>query len=476
MKTESAPQTAPSAQGSSENRDGRRADRVDPRSRTWTLAATSLGFAIVQLDVSVVNVAIKPIGAAFGGGVSAMQWVVSAYTVTFAAFILSAGALGDRIGAKRVFIGGFFLFTVASAVCGLAPSVGVLIAARAAQGVGAAVLVPCSLTLLNHSFPEPGERARAVGLWAAGASAALSAGPLAGGVLTAAFGWRAIFFINAPLGVMGILLTVRWAAETSRAPDRGVDVWGQLAAIVCLALLAAATIEAGSHGFGSPGVVAGYAVSFGSGTAFVLLEARRRQPMLPLRLFRSTTFSSCAAIGLLLNVSFYGLIFVLSLFFQRAQHLSPLQTGLAFAPMTVAVIAANVLARHLVGALRARWVVALGALLMAAANAALLDAGAGSSYPQLLAQLVGLGFGIGLIVPVMTSSLLGSVDRSRSGVASGTLNTARQTGSVLGVALYGSLIAGGRLISGFHLALAVSLGLAVCVLALTAGIEGDATR
>jgi len=152
----------------------------------------------------VVNVAIKPIGAALGGGVSGLQWVVSAYTVALAALILTAGALGDRVGAKRVVLAGFVLFTVASAACGLASSLDVLIAARVVQGIGAAVLVPCSLTLLNHVFPAPGERARAVGLWAAGASVGLSAGPLIGGVLAAVLGWRAIFFINAPIGLAGI--------------------------------------------------------------------------------------------------------------------------------------------------------------------------------------------------------------------------------------------------------------------------------
>src|ERR1700742_3417587 len=169
----------------------------------WALLATTLGFSVVHLDVSVVNVAIKPIGADLGGGVSGLQWVVGAYTLAFAALILSAGALGDRVGAKRMFIGGFALFTLASAACGLAPLLGVLIAARAIQGVGAAMLVPCSLDVLNHAYDDPRARARPVGLWAAGASVALAGGPLLGGILTATLGWRTIFFINAPIGLAG---------------------------------------------------------------------------------------------------------------------------------------------------------------------------------------------------------------------------------------------------------------------------------
>ena len=443
--------------------------------RGLTLAATSIGFAVVQLDVSVVNVAIKPIGAALGGDVSALQWVVNAYTLAFAALILSAGALGDRVGAKRVFIAGFSVFTVASAICGLAPALGVLIAARALQGAGAALLVPCSLTLLNHTYPEPRERSRAIGRWAVGASAALSAGPLVGGVLTATLGWRAIFFINAPVGMTGIFLTSRYASETSRSPGRGVDPPGQLTAILCLTLLAAATIRGGADGFGSTTVLAGYAAAAVAGMAFLAIEARRARPMLPLRLFRCPSFGANTAIGLLINVAFYGLIFVFSLFFQRAQHFSALQAGLAFAPMTGAIMAANAVAGGLQQRFGARAVIAGGALLMAAGAVALEGVGPHTAFAALVAQLIALGFGLGLIVPVMTSSLLGSVERSRSGIASGTLNTARQTGSVIGVALFGSLIAGGGLVDGLHVALVIAAGLSLAVAVLGARTRSPET-
>jgi MFS transporter, DHA2 family, methylenomycin A resistance protein len=443
----------------------------DRAARRWTLLATSLGFAVVQLDVSVVNVAIKPIGESLGGGVSSLQWVVSAYTVAFAALILTAGALSDRAGARRVFIAGFVVFTLASAACGLAPSMGALIAARVVQGVGAAVLGGSSLTLLSHAFPEPGERARAVGLWAAGASAALAGGPLIGGLLTATLGWRSIFFINAPIGLAGIFLTARWAAETSRSSDRGVDIVGQLAAVIALIALAGATIEGGARGFADPAVLGGFALAVLAGATFVAIESRRSRPMLPLGLFRSPTFSAATAIGLMVNIAFYGLIFVLSLFFQRGQDLSSLQTGLAFAPMTAAIMAANLLAGRGARLLGQRRMIALGALLMAAGCAALLGAGAATPYGALVLQLLAIGFGLGLIVPAMTSSLLGSVERSKSGVASGTLNSARQTGSVIGVALFGSLIAGdGALVSGLHLALEISVGLVLAVAALSVGI------
>jgi MFS transporter, DHA2 family, methylenomycin A resistance protein len=444
----------------------------DHRRRRATLVATSLGFAVVQLDVSVVNVAIKPIGASLGGGVSALQWVVSAYTLAFAAFILSAGALGDRVGAKRIFVIGFGVFTVASAACGFAPTIGTLIAMRVLQGVGAALLVPCSLTLLSQAYPEASQRARAVGLWAAGASTALAAGPLVGGVITAALGWRAIFFINAPLGLTGILLTLKAATETPRSSQAGLDIPGQLTASIGLAALAAATIEGGSHGFSNLLVIGAYVVAAFMAAAFITIEHRRASPMLPLGLFRSPTFSSATAVGLLINIVFYGLIFVLSLFFQRGQHLSPLRAGLEFAPMTAAVMSANLLARRPTARLGPWPVIAIGAVLMGLGLVALLDTHTGSSYAAMVIQLLAIGFGLGLIVPTMTSALLGSVEPARSGVASGTLNSARQVGSVIGVAVYGSFLTHGRLTAGFHLALWVSAGLALAVIAIAWAANG----
>jgi DHA2 family methylenomycin A resistance protein-like MFS transporter len=439
----------------------------------WALLATSLGFGVVQLDVSVVNVAIKPIGAELGGSIAGLQWVVNAYTVAFAALILSAGALGDRIGAKRVFIAGFVLFTLASAACGLAPGLGLLIAARAIQGIGAAVLVPCSLTLLNHAYPDAAARARAVGLWAAGASVALSAGPLIGGLLIASLGWRAIFFINLPIGLLAIALTVRHATETTASRDRGVDVPGQVLGIVTLAALAGAMVEGGQRGFADPFVLGGFVVAVLAGAGFVLVERHRSKPMLPLSLFGDRTYSAATSIGLVVNIAFYGLIFVLSLYFQTTLGYSALRTGLAFAPSTVAVLVANLLASRVTAAIGTRRTIAVAAVLIAAGLAGLLVVSSSTGYPSIVTQLVMLGAGLGLVVPAMTAALLGSVDKSRSGIASGTLNTARQSGSVIGVALFGSLAAT-HLVSGLRLDLVISVALALVTLALSATITASA--
>src|SRR3954471_14769963 len=192
-----------------------------------TLAAMSLGYGVVQLDVTIVNTALNAIGTSLGGGVRELQWVVSAYTIAFAAFILTAGALGDRIGAKRIFMAGFALFTAASAACALAPNATILIMARCIQGLAAAILVPNSLALLNHAYADDRARGRAVGIWAAGASLALTAGPLVGGALIALIGWRSIFLVNLPIGLAGLWLTRRFADETTRSPDREIDLPGQ---------------------------------------------------------------------------------------------------------------------------------------------------------------------------------------------------------------------------------------------------------
>jgi MFS transporter, DHA2 family, methylenomycin A resistance protein len=422
-----------------------------------TLAAMSLGYGVVQLDVTIVNTALNRIGSSLGGGVSELQWVVSAYTIAFAAFILTAGALGDRIGAKRVFMAGFAIFTAASVGCALAPNAATLIAARGLQGLGAAILVPNSLALLSHAYPDEKSRGRAVGIWAAGASLALTAGPLVGGGLITLIGWRSIFLVNLPIGLAGLWLTWRYTSETTRSPQREVDLPGPIAAIAALGCLAGAIIEAGASGWTNPFVVAGFAGSVILAILFVLQERRAAQPMLPLTLFRHRMFAVTSLVGLLVNVAFYGLIFVFSLYFQGVNGWSPFLTGLAFLPMMGAVLPVNLITARLAERIGAAQTIALGAALSAIGCLALLGIAPGTSYAEIGAQLVIIGGGLGLLVPPLTSTLLGSVEKSRSGIAAGVLNATRQTGSVLGVALFGSLVGGSdAFMSGAHQALVIS--------------------
>ena len=446
--------------------------------RSLTLASLSLGFGVVQLDVTIVNTALNSISTSLGGGVSELQWIVSAYTIAFAALILTAGAAGDRIGAKLIFMVGFSIFTAASLACALAPSVGVLIAARLVQGVGAAMLVPSSLALLNHAYPDEKERGRAVGIWAAGASLALTAGPLAGGILVALVGWRSIFLVNLPIGLAGLWLTWRYASETVQSPDRELDLAGQLAAIAALGCLAAATIEGGVLGWMNPWVLACFAGFAVLGTAFVVQERRARQPMLPLVLFKNTLFTLASIVGLLVNMAFYGLIFVLGLYFQQVNGLSPLATGMAFLPMMGAVLPANLLAARAAEHWGAPITIAAGAAITALGCLGLLGLERDTSYWAICAQLLAMGAGLGLLVPPLTSTLLGSVEKARSGLAAGVLNSTRQTGSVLGVALFGSLVGkGSAFLAGTREALMISIALLLAAaVMIVAGGRSHANR
>ncbi len=425
-----------------------------------TLAAMSLGYGVVQLDVTIVNTALNSIGGSLGGGVSELQWVVSAYTIAFAAFILTAGALGDRIGAKRIFIAGFAIFTAASVGCGLAPSAGILIAARAVQGLGAAILVPNSLALLSHAYPDEKQRGRAIGIWAAGASLALIAGPLVGGGLIALVGWRSIFLVNLPIGLAGLWLSARYVRETTRSPQREIDLPGQIAAIAALGCLAGAIIEGGSVGWSNALVIAGFVASAVLSLLFILRERRASQPMLPLSLFAHHMFALTSLVGLLVNIAFYGLIFVFSLYFQRVNGMSAFATGLAFLPMMGAVLPVNLFAARVAERIGAPATIGTGAALAAFGCLALLGIGRGTSYWATCVQLTVIGGGLGLLVPPLTSTLLGSVEKSRSGIAAGVLNATRQTGSVLGVALFGSLVGHANgFVAGAHASLLISAGL-----------------
>jgi DHA2 family methylenomycin A resistance protein-like MFS transporter len=434
----------------------------------------SLGYGVVQLDVTIVNTALNAIGMSLGGGVAELQWVVSAYTIAFAAFILTAGALGDRIGAKRVFMAGFAIFTAASVVCAVAPNASVLIAARCIQGLAAAILVPNSLALLRHAYRDEKARGRAVGVWAAGASLALTAGPLVGGALIALVGWRSIFLVNLPIGLAGLWLTWRFAGETTSSRQREIDLPGQIAAIAALGSLAGAIIEGGARGWSDPFVIAGFVASAIFAVSFIWREARAPQPMLPLSLFRHRMFAATSAVGLLVNVAFYGLIFVLSLYFQQVNGLSAFATGLAFVPMLAAVLPVNLIAPRVAERIGAPATISAGAVLAAGGCLAMLGIDAGTSYWALCAQLVAMGAGLGLLVPPLTSTLLGSVEKSRSGIAAGVLNATRQTGSVLGVALFGALVGqSSAFIAGLHASLMVSAGvlLAAGAVILLAGLR-----
>lgn len=428
------------------------------RRLTSTTAAASFGFALVQLDVSIVNVALARIGEKTGATVSGLSWVVDAYTVTFASFLLAGGALGDRFGARRMYLVGLGLFSLASLACGLAPDAGVLIAARIIQGIGAGFAVPCSLALLTYATAgDDAARTRAIGLWTAAASVALSLGPLAGGLLVETIGWRSGFLVNVPLGAAGIWFTRRVAEDPPRR-DGVLDPAGQALAIVTLLSLTGAVIEAGHLGLDTVRVVAGFAIAAVSGAGFLAVEARSRHPMLPLEFFRDPTFSAASVVGVAINLSLYGTIFVLGLTLQQTLGYSPIRAGLAFLPFPLVLGTANLAASRIGRRFGHCIPMSLG-LAVACVGYRLLGApDASTHYVAILPGLLVIPAGVGLAVPLMTSSLLAVVPPSRAGIAAGVLNTARQAGGGIGVALFGALMAANG-VAGIWLAVSVSTGL-----------------
>ena len=441
------------------------APAVSPR---LTLIATSLGLVLVILDVTVVNVALERIQLSLSTSVTGLQWVLNAYTLVFASLLLTAGSLGDRFGARRVFVTGLALFTAASLACGMAGGITALIAGRVVQGIGAALCVPASLALLNASFPNAGARARAVSIWSGVGGLALAAGPVVGGVMVARFGWPSIFLLNLPLGLLGLWMTLSYAPAGPKTPRRGLDIAGQVLAVLALSGISIGFVESGALGWSHPLVLLGFACFLVAAPAFLLMEARSTDPMLPLSMFRSPALSAACVVGFITNFAYYGLMFVLSLFFQATKNYSPLATGLAFLPMTALVTVTNLVAGWLTARHGPRLPMAMGQLLAACGYWALAGIGAGTPYGLIVGPLLAAGIGVALTVPAMTAAVLSHVDRHRTGIASGTLNAARQMGGVIGVGVFGSLVAGGedKILSGMHTAMilaAIALGIGALV-------------
>lgn len=428
-----------------------------------TLIGAAIGFAVVLLDVSVVNVALDAFRAEFATTVAGLEWVVNAYTLIFAASLLMAGAFGDRFGARMVFLAGFVLFTIASVGCGLAPTLATLVMARIVQGAGAALLVPNSLSLIQQAFPVQEERSRAVGWWGAGGGIALAAGPVAGGFLVAHLGWRSIFLINLPIGLIGLAITLRYAPPSRANSDRSLDLPGQLAAVVALAALATALIDAGHLGWSHPRIIGAVLVAAIGAAAFIAIETKQAAPMLPLTLFMSRPFTIASISGVLVNFAYYGLIFVFSLFFQWQLKLSPQETGLAFLPMTVVLTVVNIVASRLITRVGVRRLMVLGQMIAAAGYLLLIPALETGSYAMLVLPMLMAASGTALMVPTMTNVTLSSVERSRAGIASGVLNTARQVGGMLGVAVCGYLVRD-SMPSAFMQGMRLSLDAAVALL------------
>jgi DHA2 family methylenomycin A resistance protein-like MFS transporter len=434
------------------------------------LAASSLAFSLVLLDTTVVNVALPAIRDDLDASLTGLQWIVNGYTLVLASLLLSAGALADRLGARRMVLGGVTLFSVASAAAAVAPSLAALVAAQVALGIGAAALIPASLSLLTHAYPDPIRRARAVGVWASTSASAFAAGPVLAGLLIDVAGWRAMFAINLPFALVVAVLVLRGVDETPRTARRGLDVPGQVTAVLALAALTFALIESGSLGWGSPVVVGALVVAVASTLAFVAVERRSAAPMLPLSLFASRAFSASAAAGALVSFAVYGQLFFLSLYLQEVRGLSALETGFAFLPQPAVFALAGLPAGRIVARVGPRLPLAVGGALAATGTLVLLTIGADTPYGVLVAGLVLFGAGAGTAIPALTSAVVSDVPAAQVGVASAALNTSRQTGGVLGVAILGGLVSGTDFLGGMHVALVACAVALLGVALLGAGL------
>ncbi|MGV7242311.1 MFS transporter [Caballeronia sp. M23-90] len=407
----------------------------------WVLAATSVSYVVVLLDTSIVNVALDRISASMATQIAGLQWVMNAYTLAFASMLLTGGTFGDRWGARNVYFAGLVMFTLASSICGLAPGLPSLIAARVLQGVGAAMLVPCSLKLINHACPDPEQRARAVGIWVGCGGVAMAAGPLIGGVLIRLFDWRSIFYVNVPIGLVGLWMTWHIASDERPAEVGRFDPLGQVTAIVALGALIGVLIEGKTLGWHSPLIMAGIVVTILAGATFLAAEARNSHPMLPLSFFKSGVFTGSTCVSMASAFVFYGLLFVTSLYYQQARGYAPLGTGLALLPMTAMVAVGSLVSNRIVRLCGARWSMCAAFGFYAMGALGMLSASHSSPYWLAVAPLLAIGLASGFVSPAATAPAMGTVEKHRAGVAAAVLNSARQTGAALGVAIFGTLIA-----------------------------------
>jgi EmrB/QacA subfamily drug resistance transporter len=418
----------------------RQSSELSRTGRMGVLLICCMSLFIVGLDITVVNVALPSIGRDLDAGVSGLQWTVDAYTVVLASLLLFSGATADRFGRKRIFVAGLVVFSVASLLCSLAPSVELLVAFRGLQAVGGSMLNPVAMSIIANTFTDPRERAQAVGVWGAVFGVSMALGPIVGGTVVSSLGWRSIFWISVPVGLAAIALTLRFVPESRAATPRRFDPVGQALVIVLLATLTYGIIEAPGRGWSSPGILAAFAATAAALPALVLYERRRTDPVVDLRFFRSIPFASSIVISVAAFAAFGGFLFLTTLYLQDGRGLSPVQAGLATLPMAVMTVVASPLSGRMVGRRGPRLPLAISGLSLLAACAMLTGIGPTSPLPQLLVAYVLFGLGFGFVNAPITNAAVSGMPRARAGVASAIATTSRQVGQTLGVAIVGAIV------------------------------------
>ena len=405
------------------------------------LLTTSLGVLVAQLDLSVVTLATRHIGADLGLGVSALQWVIDAYNLVYASLLLTGGTLADLYGRRRVFALGVGFLIVGSVICALAPSGAILIAGRGITGLGAALEVPTSLAILAVAYPGPKERAWALGVWASCNGLAFVIGPTIGGLLADGGGWRSIFWLIVPVCAATLGLAMTAVPESSDPKDRSLDLPGQALAIVALACFSFGVIEGAIWGWGSPLILACLAVSVMAGIAFVRVETGKRGALVPLEVFALRPLSAALACAALMNIGMYAMLFLTPLYLQTVRGGSAVMAAIEMLPMSAAFVVVSQASGHVVGRVGARASVALGMSLMGVGLLVLVGIATSTSLVLVEAGLLIIGIGLGFNTGPVIGVAVGALPAARSGTASGLVNTARVVGATVGIAMLGAVFA-----------------------------------
>ncbi|CAN5192405.1 MFS transporter [soil metagenome] len=407
----------------------------------WTLGAVAFGLFMIMLDNTIVNVALPTIARDLQIGISELEWVVNGYALTFAVIMLTGGKLADMLGRRRIFIAGLAIFTLSSLACGLASGPEMLIGARIAQGVGAAFMNPATLSIITATFP-PRQRGMAIGIWAGTAGMALAIGPLLGGVITQKIAWSWIFFVNVPVGILAIVvarLAIRESRDTSA--EQRLDRPGLVASGIGLFALTYGLIEANTYGWTSTRILALFAVAVVALVVFVALELRQRIPMLDLSLFKNPTFAGANVTMLLVALAMFGVFFFVSLYMQNILGYSAIQTGATFLPMTILIVLIAPVAGKLTDRIGGRWLMGGGMILLGISLLIFSQLDRGSSFWDIFPGLIVGGVGMAITMTPTTSVAMGSVPVDKAGVGSAVLNSMRQVGGSLGIAILGAIVA-----------------------------------
>src|SRR4051812_20396111 len=424
--------------------------QTESKYRTWTLAVVSLATAMLMLDIAVVNTAITDMGRDLHTGLDGLKWVVDAYTLALAAVVLTTGSLADRLGRRKVFAAGMIVFTVTSALAAAATDITMLNVIRAVQGLGAAAMFATSMALLAHEFPQAQERAKALGVYGATIGASFAFGPLVGGGLTSAFGWRSIFIITLPIGIAALALTRKYVRESRDPQPRRIDWAGQTVLTAGLFLLVLALLRGNDVGWGSTQIVAELTAAGVLIALFTLIERKVKDPMLPLGLFRIPSFTGAQIAAFSISASLFAVYIYATIYMQQVLGLSAIEAGLAYLPGTFLNAATSGVTASMAekGKLSARVAVSLGLAMVATGLLMMTTADAGSSWLALQPGLIIAMIGTGMFNPAVITVALGSVPESQSGLAAGVNDTARQAGIAVGVAGLGALIPTSALLHG----------------------------